>query len=243
VHVSPADVEALEARWASSWNPSEVAERLAGLSAPWCVAAGWALDLFRGSRIREHGDIEIAVPADQFPKVRERFPEYVFDAVGDHRIWENAGPEPLAATHQTWLRDPNTDNYLLDVFREPHDGDVWICRRDDTIRLPYRDVIRHSADGIPYLSPEFVLLFKAKASRSAETSRTKDQADFDATVPLMTRRQRGTLASLLATVHPGHPWLAALSAPFSGACPRTRNPLAARETAGGDSQCYGFGAG
>lgn len=29
-----------------------------------------------------------------------------------------------------------TGNYLLDVFREPHDGDTWVCRRDQTIRLP-----------------------------------------------------------------------------------------------------------
>ena len=23
------------------------------------------------------------------------------------------------------------------MFREPHDADTWICRRDDTIRLPF----------------------------------------------------------------------------------------------------------
>jgi hypothetical protein len=34
---------------------------------PWCVAAGWALDLFRGMQTREHGDIEIAIPAAGFP--------------------------------------------------------------------------------------------------------------------------------------------------------------------------------
>lgn len=31
------------------------------------MAAGWALDLFRGRRTRDHGDIEIAVPAAGFP--------------------------------------------------------------------------------------------------------------------------------------------------------------------------------
>jgi len=208
--LSPAEIEALDARWASCWTPSEVAERLAGIDVPWCVAAGWALDLFcgdqdsHGGRFREHGDVEIAIPAARFPEVRERFPGYVFDAVGDRRIWEYATSEQLAETHQTWLRDRATGNYLVDVFREPHDGDTWVCRRDETIRLPYGDVIRHTAGGIPYMSPEFVLLFKAKAVRA------KDQTDFDVTVPLMTRRQRQTLGGLLGRVHPGHPWSAAL---------------------------------
>lgn len=38
----------------------------------------------------------------------------------------------------------------------------------------------------------------------------KDQADFDVTVPRLASAQRGTLAGLLAQVHPGHRWLAAL---------------------------------
>ena len=111
--------------------------------------------------------------------MRNRFPGYVFDGAGSGRIWEDATPDVLAAVHQTWLRDPATGNYLLDVFREPHDGDTWICRRDETIRLPYRDIIHRTRDGIPYLAPELVLLFKAKHARP------KDQADFDATVPHM----------------------------------------------------------
>ncbi|GAA4255899.1 nucleotidyltransferase domain-containing protein [Dactylosporangium darangshiense] len=196
--------EDLHARWACCFSPAEVAQHLTGVAAPWCVAAGWALDLFRGEQTREHGDIEIAVPAAAFPLIRDRFPGYVFDTVSDGRIWENATPQELAATHQTWLRDPATGNYLLDVFREPHDGDTWICRRDEGIRLPYRDIIHHTEDGVPYLAPELVLLFKAKHARE------KDQADFDATVPHLTPAQRATLAGLLARVHPGHPWLADL---------------------------------
>lgn len=177
---------------------------MAGIGTRWYVAAGWALDLFRGGQTREHGDIEIAVPAAGFPEIRDRFPGYVFDAAGGGRIWEDAAPEVLAAVHQTWLRDPATGDYLLDVFREPHDGDTWICRRDEGIRLPYSDVIRRTRDGIPYLAPELVLLFKAKHVRR------KDQTDFDATVPLMNPAQRGTLAGLLTRVHPGHHWLTGL---------------------------------
>jgi hypothetical protein len=205
IELSPAEIDALGARWSSCWTPSEVAHRLTGIAVPWCVAAGWALDLFRGMRTRAHGDIEIAIPAAGFPEIRERFPGYVFDAVGSGRIWADATPDELAATHQTWLRDPATGNYLLDVFREPHDGDTWICRHDETIRLPYRDIVHHTRDGIPYLAAELVLLFKAKHARR------KDQADFDHTVPHMTPAQRATLAELLARAHPGHLWLAALS--------------------------------
>lgn len=202
--LSPREIEALDSRWASSWTPDEVARRLAGVRAPWYVAAGWALDLFRGRRTRAHGDIEIAVPAGRFPEVRGRFPGYVFDAAGSGRIWEDAAPDVLAAVHQTWLRDPATGDYLLDVFREPHDGDTWICRRDETIRFPYDEIVHHTGDGIPYLAPELVLLFKAKHVRP------KDQADFDATVPYLSPEQRASLARLLDRGHPGHPWAAGL---------------------------------
>jgi hypothetical protein len=202
--LSPAEIEALDARWSSCWPPSQVARHLAGTTTPWCVAAGWALDLFRGTQTREHGDIEIAIPAATFPEIRDRFPTCAFDAVSSGRIWEEATPDVLAATHQTWLRDRATGNYLLDVFREPHDGETWICRRDETIRLPYREIIHHTASGIPYLAPELVLLFKAKHARP------KDQADFDGTIPHMTPAQRQRLAELLARAHPGHHWLGSL---------------------------------
>lgn len=204
VELSPADLDALGARWSSCWTPDEVAERLAGVATPWYVAAGWALDLFRGHQTREHGDIEVGIPAAGFPEIRDRFRGYAFDAAGSGRIWADATPDVLAAVHQTWLRDPATGDYLVDVFREPHDGDTWICRRDPTIRRPYGEIVRHTSGGIPYLAPEFVLLFKAKATRP------KDQADFEGTVPHLTAAERATLAALLTQVHPGHRWIAGL---------------------------------
>lgn len=202
--LSPAELDALDARWSSCWTPGEVARFLAGIATPWYVAGGWAVDLFLGTRTREHGDIEIGIPAAGFPEVRDRFPGYAFDAVGSGRIWAEAAPDVLAAVHQSWVRDPATGDYLLDVMREPHDGDTWICRRDRTIRLPYRAIVRRTDDGVPYLAPELVLLFKARAARP------KDEADFAVTVPHLTPARRRTLAGLLTRVHPGHPWLAKL---------------------------------
>ncbi|NUO40798.1 MAG: hypothetical protein HOV82_02050 [Streptomyces sp.] len=199
------DADELEARWTGAWRPEQVAERLVGVGAPWCVAAGWALDLFRGEPSREHGDLEIAVPAERFPEIQHRFPEYVFDAVGSGRVWPRAGAETLAATHQTWLRDPVSDQFLFDVFREPHAGQTWICRRDERVRLPYDAIIERTADGIPYLVPELVLLFKAKATRS------KDQADFEGVLPLLDLPRRNHLRGWLELIHPGHPWLAELA--------------------------------
>ncbi|MEU6229283.1 hypothetical protein [Streptomyces sp. NPDC047042] len=195
------DAKELEARWANAWRPEQLAERLDGVDVPWCVAAGWALDLFRGRQSRPHGDVEIAVPAAAFPAIRDRFPDCAFDAVGSGRIWAEAGAEALAATHQTWSRDPASGQFLFDVFREPHEGDTWICRRDEGLRLPYDAIVERTADGIPYLVPELVLLFKAKEPRP------KDQADFDGVLPLLDRTRRETLTGWLEHTHPGHPWL------------------------------------
>ena len=65
-------------------------------------------------------------------------------------------------THQTWIREPASGAWRFDVFREPSDGDTWICRREPAIRMPYGWLIEWTDDGIPYGRPEVVLLFKAK---------------------------------------------------------------------------------
>uniref|UniRef100_UPI00053B17D7 nucleotidyltransferase domain-containing protein n=1 Tax=Kitasatospora sp. MBT63 TaxID=1444768 RepID=UPI00053B17D7 len=186
-----------EARWTQAWTPARLADRLAGVAAPWCVAGGWALDLFKGEQTRDHSDLEMAVPAARFPEIRARFPELAFDVVDSGHIWQDPAPEVLALTHQTWLRDPATGNFLVDVFREPHDGTTWICRRDPSVRLPYSAVVHRTPAGIPYLAPELTLLFKAKALRP------KDRLDFTTTLPLLDHTQQLTLAALLDRVHPG----------------------------------------
>jgi hypothetical protein len=200
----PPGGEAVEADppW-EAWTPAEAAARLAGLEVPWAVAAGWALDLFRGGPTREHEDLEIAVPIGRFGAVRAALADYDMEVIGSGHRWPLDSPA-FAVMNQTWVREPGGGPYRLDIFREPHDGGTWICRRDPAIRRPYAAIIAATPDGIPYLVPEIVLLFKAKHSRP------KDEADFDGTVPLLTPAQRSWLAAALAGVHPGHPWLSRL---------------------------------
>jgi hypothetical protein len=195
-----------------AWRPEEVAQRLAGVRAPWCVAAGWAIDLFLGGQRREHSDLEIAVPRARFPEVAEALagfelfiPDSDLTPSPSGLVWPLAGaPAALDQYHQTWVRDTATGAWRLDIFREPGEGDTWVCRRDERIRLPYRDVIERTEDGIPYARPEIVVLYKAKHAGP------KDESDLAAVLPLLEPSRRRWLADAIALVHPGHRWLGQL---------------------------------
>ena len=193
-------------RW-EAWSPERVAPLLEGISVPWYVAAGWALDLFAGGQRREHEDLELAVPNTRFDEVA--------GALETFEIFLITSPEeatPLAEardrlfdTHQTWIREPANDRWRFDLFREPSDGDTWICRREPTIRMPYGRLIERTDDGIPYGRPEVVLLFKAKHAQQE-----KNERDLATTLPLLDRARRVWLRDALELAHPGHPWLDAL---------------------------------
>jgi len=176
-----------------------LASRLAGVTAPWCVAGGWAIDLFLGEVTRPHGDIEIAVPAGRFAEIAGCFPDCDFCVPVDGALVP-ATAETLAEGFQTWAVERAAGRWRFDVFREPHDGDTWVCRRDERIRRPYAEVVRHDPAGLPYLAPEIVLLFKAKHGGE------KDQADFARAHPRLDPDQRRWLADALDLAHPGHAW-------------------------------------
>ncbi|MEO3748045.1 hypothetical protein [Plantactinospora sp. B5E13] len=188
-----------------AWHPRLLAGRLAGLEFPWYVAAGWALDLFVGAPTRRHADLEIAVPAARFGDLAARFADCDFHVPYDGDIVP-ATAATLEASHQTWALERATGRWRCDVFREPHDGDTWIYRRDERIRRPYAEIVEHGVDGVPYLAPEIVLLFKAKQTRD------KDEVDFRMVLPLLDVARRRWLEDALLLVNPEHPWRAVLAA-------------------------------
>jgi hypothetical protein len=205
--MSPDDPPGVEA-WCA-WSPGEAATHLAGISAPWCVAGGWALDLWRGRQTRLHDDLEIAILRPQFDVFRRRFRELQMDldffAVGSGEVSAlPASSEPPAGKHQVWLLERPTRVWRLDMFLEPGDADTWVCRRDEAIRRRRPEIMGTTADGVPYLKPEGVLLYKAKAARP------KDEADFAASAPFLDEAARRWLKSALQLAHPGHRWIEAL---------------------------------
>lgn len=188
-----------------AWRPEEIASRLAGVEAPWYVAAGWSIDLFLGRETRTHGDLEIALPANRFGEITAALPDLEFMVVGDGMAWPLDVPGVMDQHHQTWGREPGTGAWRVDVFREPTRGGEWVCRRDERIRLPLDRVIARTTAGIPYARPETTLLFKARADRP------KDAADFASVRPFLDEDARRWLADALGIVHPGHAWIAALA--------------------------------
>jgi hypothetical protein len=207
--IPPGGTEVLDPAW-EPWHPADIARLLAGVGVPWYVAGGWAIDLFLGRQTREHGDLEIAVPSPAFAAIRAALAAYEFDVVGSGRRWPLDSPA-FRVMHQTWVREPGTGVYRADVFREPERDGGWVCRRDESIWLPYEDLIRRTGDGIPYLAPEIGLLFKAE--RAAEP---RNQADFAATVPWLGGDAADWLRWALQRVHPGHPWIAAVGLAAGG---------------------------
>jgi len=99
--------------------------------------------------------------------------------------------------------------WRLDVMLEPGDAETWVFRRHPAVRSP-RPRLVGVRDGVPYLRPEAVLLYKAKLLRD------KDEADFSACLPGLEPESRRWLADALRVVHPDHAWIARVMNPAGG---------------------------
>ena len=189
------------------WRPEEAARLLEGVEAPWYVAGGWAVDLFLGGQRREHEDLEIAVPSSRFDEVVDALSDFEFFVITGPReaMPLEAARDRLEQTHQTWVREPADGSWRLDVFREPNDGDTWICRRSPSITMPYERLVERTGAGLPYGRPEVILLYKAKHS-----DQPKNEKDFEAALLRLEPERRRWLRDALDLVHPEHPWLSSL---------------------------------
>jgi hypothetical protein len=103
--------------------------------------------------------------------------------------------------------DVEADAWRMDVMLEPGDPTTWVYRRDESIRAPRPFMVGRSVEGVPFLEPHGVLLFKA------EGTRPKDEADRASCLPRLGGGRRAWLAAALARTQPGHPWLERLAAP------------------------------
>ncbi len=185
----------------SAWHPKELADRLAGIGRPWCVVGGWALDLWHARETREHEDLEFTVLRDDVPFFRERLKGMRFHAVGSGVIqYLPQDREPPEDIFQIWCEDIAAQCWRADMMIEPGTPDTWVYKRDPRISVPRAKMVAKTTDGIPYLGPAAILLFKAKYQRP------KDEVDFDNAVGRLMVSEREWLKNCLDLLHPGHAW-------------------------------------
>lgn len=193
------------------WSPAplaEVARLFADIGVPWWVAGGHAVELAVGHSVREHDDVDVLfLRRDQLAVQRALagWEWWAADPPGTLRPWLPGELLP-ARVHDVWCRPGPAAPWRLQVLLDEAAGDRWVSRRDPRVHRPVSGIGRRGRDGIPYLATEIQLYYKAGDTRA------KDEADFDAALPVLTGSQRRWLAGAITTAYRTHPWLARLRA-------------------------------
>ena len=180
--------------------PRQVLSLLDGFGKPWWVAGGWAVDLFVGRPTRPHKDIEIALFRNDQSALQEHLGEWNLRKVVDHRLVPWLPGELLTLpVHEIHGRGP--EGQALEILLNEYDRGRWAFRRDIGITRPAKLISDRSADGVPFLRPEIVLLYKSNDPRP------DNQADFERAAPLLDPESHAWLRVALQRHRPGHPWL------------------------------------
>ena len=208
-----ATLPAAERWWAAfhGFGPvRSVVTELDALPVPWLISSGWAIDLYLGSVSRVHRDIDVVIPrADQLT-VQAHLAE---------RGWTLRAPyagllEPWAPYMRLELPRHQAlalrEGGFIDILMSEIEGGVWRYRRDPTIVRDSALISLRSADGIPFLAPELVLLFKSR-NTSDKAHRPQDQLDYERVRAALDSERRAWLRWALTRTSPEHPWIAELA--------------------------------
>jgi hypothetical protein len=191
-------------RW-QALTPHDARRLLESLEPRYWIAGGWAIDLFLGEQHRPHKDLDIGIRRADVPRVFAALPGWDFFEAKDGSLSRlDAGEPPRASVNSLWSRATSSTEWALEFLLDDSSDEEWIFRRDPSIRLPIERALRRDPEGIPYLSPEIQLLYKAP------NPRTEDQADFERVLAQLDPSARGWLEHTLMRIHPGHPWSAKL---------------------------------
>lgn len=166
------------------------------------IAGGCAIDLYLQRSTREHHDMDIALTQS-------------LTAAQEYTIGEVYQLEERFVKNEE-AADGWTERYLTGIPRSRHlfprldlfiicvtEG-VWNFRNNSAIRRPI-ELIGQNLDGVPFIAPEVVLLYKATRRNSA------DDADFVTACSRLNSEPRRWLAQNLQNLDSAHPWLALLS--------------------------------
>jgi hypothetical protein len=188
------------------WDPATPAQAAAWFAAtdrPWWIAGGYAIEYAVGHALREHDDVDVLVLRQDQAIVQEALATWEWwaaDPPGTLRPWQPGEVLPVGV-HDIWCRPGPGEPWTIQVMLDETDGDDWVSRREPLVRRPLTGLGRTTPDGIPYLTPEVQLYYKAN------NPRPKDEQDFEAVLPVLTQGERDWLMAVLALTHGEHPWI------------------------------------
>ena len=190
---------------ASFTKPAEVAKIFADYSGWWAIAGGWAIDLFLGRVTREHSDIEVAVLRYEQAKLQAFFKGWEIKKVvpPTHAIevWK---PDEVLGLPVNELHSSNSEGMELELLLNETDNDgFWVFRRNNSVRQHFLHLKQMNELGIPFLTPEIVLLYKATSPMVGK----KDTVDFLNAKEKLHTYQKEWLRRSIELCRPGHEWL------------------------------------
>jgi len=188
-------------------SPAEIAALFRSAEFPWWIAGGYAIEHAIGRSLRPHVDIDLLVlRRDQLAvqSVLTGWDCWASDPPGSLRPWRTGEVLPPDVT-DIWCRWKDGGPWRLQIMLDDGDEVQWRSRRNPLVTKPTAELSLHDAEGIPYLSAEVQLFYKAKAPRP------KDELDFLSVLPFLNEQQRAWLrAAILSTYGTANNWLGKL---------------------------------
>lgn len=170
---------------------------------PWCIAGGWAIDLWLNRATRDHGDVEIAILREDQIALRDFMTEAKFDIItsrGPVR-WRDRQMLMLPV-HQLRVHHQAHD---LKILLDEHHRGQWVYRNDWRVKMPIDQWSARGAFGVPVIAPEISLLYK-----SANVS-DRDNLDLRSAMEAMRPAQLLWLREALQLASPQHQWINEIS--------------------------------
>lgn len=172
---------------------------------PWCIAGGWAIDLWLGHSTRGHADVEIAILREDQIDLRDFLAGARFDiATSRGRIrWRDRQMLmlPIHELHADY------QGHELEILLNEHHRGEWVYRRDWRVKMPIERWMVRAAFGVPVIAPEIALLYKSAHPQS------KDLLDLHSAIGALQPEPREWLLDALRLTQPDHPWLSLLGTP------------------------------
>lgn len=194
------------------FDPPQMADFMSGFDRPWWIVGGWAIEAFvlqsGGGPPREHEDIDVSILTCDVPALRAH--------VGDSwQLWNIADgamrplidrwPDVQHPESQIWARRDATSPWVFDLPLTPDRDGLWTNKKLPEHVAPVEEVTWVADDGIRYLNPEIVLMFKARLRR------TKDDRDLERAWPVLDEPARRWLRRTVEQLFPDHAWLPRLA--------------------------------